>query len=59
MAESLPKDINGVQDYPKITRALLERGYSENDILKYSKKFYAGIQCQQQKLKTGVANHRL
>lgn len=32
--ESLPKDINGVQDYPKITRALLERGYSESDILK-------------------------
>ncbi len=32
--ESLPKDINGVQDYPKITKGLLERGYSENEILK-------------------------
>lgn len=32
--ESLPKGINGVQDYPKITKGLLERGYSEADILK-------------------------
>ncbi|MBX3258055.1 MAG: dipeptidase [Chitinophagaceae bacterium] len=32
--ESLPKGINGVQDYPKITKGLLERGYSEEDILK-------------------------
>lgn len=32
--ESLPKGIDGVQDYPKITKGLLDRGYSEEDILK-------------------------
>lgn len=32
--ESMPKDINGVQDFPKITQGLLQRGYSEEDIRK-------------------------
>jgi len=32
--ESMPKDINGVQDFPKITRGLLQRGYTETDIKK-------------------------
>jgi membrane dipeptidase len=29
-----PRELNGVQDFPKITQALLERGYSSNDIKK-------------------------
>lgn len=32
--ESMPKGINGVQDFPKITQGLLQRGYSEADINK-------------------------
>ncbi len=32
--ESMPKGINGVQDFPKITQGLLQRGYSETDIRK-------------------------
>lgn len=32
--ESLPQGLNGVEDFPKITRALLKRGYSETDIRK-------------------------
>jgi membrane dipeptidase len=32
--ESLPQDLKGVEDFPKITKALLARGYSEKDILK-------------------------
>lgn len=32
--ESLPKGIDGVEDFPKITRGLLQRGYSEEDIYK-------------------------
>ncbi|HRQ50633.1 MAG TPA: dipeptidase [Agriterribacter sp.] len=32
--ESLPQELNGVQDYPKVTKALLERGYNEKDVLK-------------------------
>lgn len=32
--ESLPKEINGVEDFPKITRGLLQRGYTEQDIYK-------------------------
>lgn len=32
--ESLPAGINGVEDFPKITKALLEKGYSENEIIK-------------------------
>jgi membrane dipeptidase len=29
-----PKELNGVQDFPLITKALLERGYSKKDIRK-------------------------
>lgn len=32
--ESLPKGMNGIQDFPKITKALLEKGYSVGDINK-------------------------
>lgn len=32
--ESTPQGLNGVQDYPLITKALMERGYSEKDIQK-------------------------
>lgn len=32
--ESMPKGINGVQDFPKITQGLVQRGYSETDIQK-------------------------
>lgn len=32
--ESLPQELKGVEDFPKITKALLDRGYSEKDILK-------------------------
>lgn len=32
--ESLPQELSGVQDYPKITKALMDRGYNEKDILK-------------------------
>jgi membrane dipeptidase len=32
--ESLPQELKGVEDFPKITKALLGRGYSEKDILK-------------------------
>ncbi len=32
--DSSPKDLNGVEDYPKITEGLLKRGYSEKDIQK-------------------------
>lgn len=32
--ESLPKGINGVQDYPKITKALLDKGYTVEDVNK-------------------------
>jgi membrane dipeptidase len=30
--ESAPQGLNGVQDFPKITEALLKRGYTEKDI---------------------------
>lgn len=33
-AEAFPKGINGVADYPKITVALLNRGYSQADVNK-------------------------
>jgi membrane dipeptidase len=33
-SESVPRELNGVEDYPKITRALVERGYSKRDIFK-------------------------
>lgn len=36
--ESLPKGMNGVQDYPKITKALLDKGYS----IEYVKKIMGG-----------------
>ncbi len=32
--ESAPKELNGVEDFPLITKALLERGYRKKDILK-------------------------
>lgn len=32
--ESLPKGINGVQDFPKITKALLDKGYTVDDVNK-------------------------
>ena len=32
--EAGPKELNGVQDFPVITKALLERGYSKKDIKK-------------------------
>jgi membrane dipeptidase len=32
--ESAPQGLNGVEDYPKITEALLQRGYSKKDIRK-------------------------
>ena len=32
--ESAPKELNGVQDYPLITKALLARGYNKRDIKK-------------------------
>jgi membrane dipeptidase len=32
--EAGPKELNGVQDFPLITKALLERGYSKKDIRK-------------------------
>ena len=32
--ESLPQGLSGVEDFPKITKALLQRGYSEADIRK-------------------------
>ena len=32
--EAAPKELNGVQDFPLITKALLERGYSKKDIRK-------------------------
>jgi membrane dipeptidase len=33
-AESTPQGLDGVEDYPKITKALLERGYSKQDVEK-------------------------
>jgi membrane dipeptidase len=30
--ESAPQELDGVQDYPKITKALLARGYSQSDV---------------------------
>lgn len=30
--ESAPRELNGVEDFPLITKALLEKGYSEKDI---------------------------
>ena len=32
--ESMPKGINGVEDFPKVTRALIERGYSKSEVFK-------------------------
>jgi membrane dipeptidase len=32
--EAAPKELNGVQDFPLITKALLDRGYSKKDIRK-------------------------
>jgi membrane dipeptidase len=32
--EAGPKELNGVQDFPLITKALLERGYSKKDVKK-------------------------
>lgn len=32
--ESSPQELDGVEDYPKITEALLKRGYSKKDIYK-------------------------
>jgi len=31
---SAPKELDGIQDFPKITQGLLERGYSPKDIKK-------------------------
>jgi membrane dipeptidase len=31
-SESTPQGLDGVEDYPKITQALVQRGYSEQDI---------------------------
>lgn len=33
-SESAPQGLDGVQDYPKITQALVQRGYSKQDIFK-------------------------
>ncbi|MNR56725.1 Membrane dipeptidase [compost metagenome] len=33
-AESFPQGMNSVADFPKVTEALLKRGYSEADIHK-------------------------
>lgn len=32
--ESAPKGLDGVEDFPKITEALLQRGYSKKDVEK-------------------------
>ena len=32
--ESAPKELNGVEDFPKVTQALLNRGYSKKDLRK-------------------------
>jgi membrane dipeptidase len=32
--EAGPRELNGVQDFPLITKALLDRGYSKKDIRK-------------------------
>ena len=32
--EAAPRELNGVQDFPLITKALLERGYSKKDVRK-------------------------
>ena len=32
--ESAPKGLNGVEDFPKLTEALLQRGYSKKDVRK-------------------------
>ena len=32
--EAPPKELNGVEDYPLVTKALMERGYSKKDIKK-------------------------
>jgi membrane dipeptidase len=32
--ESAPRELDGVEDLPKITKALLQRGYSQADINK-------------------------
>ena len=32
--ESSPRELNGVEDFPKITEALIEKGYSKKDIRK-------------------------
>ena len=32
--EAPPRELNGVEDFPKITEGLLQRGYSEKDIRK-------------------------
>jgi membrane dipeptidase len=32
--EAGPKELNGVQDFPLITKALLDRGYSKKDVRK-------------------------
>ena len=32
--ESAPKGLNGVEDFPKITEALLQRGYRKKDVRK-------------------------
>jgi membrane dipeptidase len=32
--EAPPREVNGVEDFPLVTRAMLERGYSKKDIRK-------------------------
>jgi membrane dipeptidase len=32
--ESAPQGLDGVQDFPLITKALVERGYSQKDVMK-------------------------
>jgi membrane dipeptidase len=32
--EAPPRELNGVEDFPKITEGLIQRGYSEKDIRK-------------------------
>ena len=32
--EAPPLELNGVQDFPLVTKALLERGYSKKDVKK-------------------------
>lgn len=40
-AESFPLQIDGINDYPKLAKALKERGYTDEDLAKLGwKNFY-------------------